>query len=80
MIALITAHTRALIVAAIRERKEWRGARKGVHVRMADSVQPDLEGNRIAYEVRRGKRAFSGTAGTVFDACAEIDAILRRKA
>ena len=47
--------------------------RKGVHIEITLSRQPNLGGNRIKWRARIQKIWKQGKAGTVFDAIEEIE-------
>lgn len=71
---VITAHTRGLIGRALHEPgATWQGTRGGVEMKLTHSRQPDLDGNRIEWQMRTG--AGRWTRGKSSHPTAAIDAI-----
>lgn len=78
---LVTPASRAKISHAVTSepRHVWTGIRKGVHMRIALNQQPTLENHRIVWTAIHNHNKHTGTAGTVWDAIAEIEREVARE-
>jgi hypothetical protein len=62
-------------MAIMAERQEWRGTRAGVRMSFRYDPQPDLDGRRVCWAVRKNGEWIGGRAHTVYDAIQEIEAL-----
>jgi hypothetical protein len=75
---IITAKSRGKITREIATRHQWKGSRGGVKIRIVQASELPIvahHGKLLLWEVARGSYVYSGTADTVFDAAAAINAL-----
>lgn len=79
--ALVDLHIKAAMISALRDRGEWKGQRRGIHISLKLAPQADLAGRRIrwvAYLTGHYDLRSKGIAGTVFEALAQIEKAIHR--
>lgn len=74
MTQLISPATRAVITHVIATPgKAWNGRRRGVVMMFVQSLQPDLENQRVQFRARWNENNVAGYAATLWDAVRQIE-------